>query len=100
MSDSIVGRAKETTFRNEKPHYQTEPLTALLSSTNQTLAALVYLLGHGQEDATLAASETTHSCPDQHQAQWMCSNMEASCCTGTTAEVTTEKVSASGTCLS
>lgn len=67
MSDSILGRAEETTFRNEKPHYQTEPLTALLSSTNQMLAALVYLLGHGQEDAPPAASETTHPCQDQHQ---------------------------------
>lgn len=99
MSDSIVGRAEETTSRNEEPHYQTEPLTALLSSTNHMLAALVYLLGHGQEDAPPAASETTHSCPDQHQHSG-CAAMQASHCTGTTAEVTTEKVSASGTCLS
>lgn len=68
---------------------------------NQVLAATeLYLLGHSQEAAPPAASpESTLGLPRPATAKWMCSNRQASHCTGTTAEVTIEQVSASGRCL-
>ena len=63
-------------------------------------ATELYLLGHSQEAAPPAASpESTLGLPRPAAAKRMCSNRQASHCTGTTAKATIEKVSASGTCL-